>query len=196
MAVYITGIHFTYLIAGQDIVQQCDGWTSGWGGRRCLWIFGTTDSPRSVKLSYHLCPRVSTAGFSSVATTYYVFSIFCVCALVWGSIKLCEWLTVRCCRLSWSSCSYALQQSLITVDLLSTCSSIILNSVWLSLLFSGHSATNILSVSWQIPPTTRCPSTACPRSSTLNFPRQFCLLNDDLMLPVEFPESILTNRLL
>jgi len=118
MAIYITRIRFTYLIASQDIVQQCDGWTSGRGGRRCLWIFGATDSPRSVKLSYHLCPRVLTAGFSSVATTY---SQYFVCSPAWWSIKLCKWLTVRCCQLSWSSCSYALQQSVIAVDLLSKC---------------------------------------------------------------------------
>ena len=63
MAIYITRIRFTYLIASQDIVQQCDGWMSGRGGRWCLWIFGATDSPQIARVcwrqvSLQLPPRI------------------------------------------------------------------------------------------------------------------------------------------
>ena len=116
---------------------------------------------------------------------HQVDSMFCVCARVVGSTKFIVWFTVKWLQFFCSGSQYAFQQSVITVERLSTCSSIIDMRVEVSRLFSGQSATKISPVSLHIPPSTHWPSTTLPRL-------YFRLPNfDSLMSTLQFTPPIL-----
>ena len=94
--------------------------------------------------------------------TYRSLHLFHILTTMVVPTKLYWWLTVRWCQPSSSSWSYARQQSVMTVESLLTCRSIMSISVEASRLLSGQTARKISPVSLQIPPTTHWPSTNLP----------------------------------